>query len=275
MPTPSFTAPDHSSSTSPRPSAEPHRERNVASVERFISSLAGGLLLLRATGRRDLPGAGQAFVGAFLTARGMSGHCPVYGSLGVSTAHRGDAATLPVRKMVHVQKGYTIDRPAAELYAFWRRVENLPSFMKHLESVEDLGEGRSRWVARGPMGTHVEWEASITDEDPGRFIAWCSVEGSEVANAGMVRFDPAPAGRGTEVRVSLEYAPPAGAIGNILAKLFGESPEQQIEDDLRRFKQLAEAGEIPTTEGQTSGRSRSRKDEASAETAIPERSISR
>jgi uncharacterized membrane protein len=235
-------------------SEDPGTERNVAAVERAFSVVAGGMFLLNGLSRRDLAGGAESLVGAYLTARGLSGHCPVYHALGVSTANGGDAGSLPVRKMVHVQKGFTVNKPAEELYAFWRRLENLPSFMEHLESVTDLGDGRSRWVSKAPLHTHVEWEAEITDEEPGRFIAWRSVEGSSIANSGRVRFDPAPAGRGTEVRVSLEYAPPAGAIGDTIAKLFGEAPEQQIEDDLRHFKQLAEAGEIPTTKGQPSGR---------------------
>ncbi len=224
---------------------------DVGKTERAAYVLAGGLLLADGIARRGALGTAESVVGATLTAVGLAGRHSVARSVG---GGRGDAATLPVRKMVLVQKGFTINRPADELYAFWRRLENLPSFMTHLESVTDLGEGRSRWVAKAPLGTSVEWEAEITDEDPGRYIAWRSVEGSTIANAGVVRFDPAPAGRGTEVRVSIEYAPPAGALGDTIAKLFGEAPEQQLDDDLRRFKNLVEAGEVPTTEGQSSGR---------------------
>jgi len=127
--------------------------------------------------------------------------------------------------------------------------------MRHLESVEDLGGGRSRWVAAGPAGMRVEWEAEIINDVPNETIAWRSVEGSQIDNAGAVRFQPAPGDRGTEIRVTLEYNPPFGKPGALIAKLFGEEPQVQIDEDLRRFKQLIEAGEFPTIEGQPTGKS--------------------
>jgi uncharacterized membrane protein len=111
---------------------------------------------------------------------------------------------------------------------------------------------RSHWVAKGPLGIRVQWDAEIYNENPNEMIAWRSLEGADVDNTGSVHFTPAPPGRGTEVRVVLKYNPPAGKLGAGIAKLFGEDPKQQIRDDLRRFKQLVEAGEITTTEGQTS-----------------------
>jgi uncharacterized membrane protein len=148
----------------------------------------------------------------------------------------------------------TIDKPADELYRLWRNFENLPRFMKHLKHVAVIDEKRSHWIASAPMGNSVEWDAEIVREEENRLIAWASVEGADVENSGFVRFQPAPAGRGTEVKVVIEYNPPGGAIAAGAAKLFGEAPEQQIADDLRRFKQFMEAGEIATTEGQPSGR---------------------
>lgn len=156
---------------------------------------------------------------------------------------------------IRVRKSTAINRSPEECYRFWRDFENLPRFMKHLESVQVRDGRRSHWVTKGPAGTHVEWDAEIIDETPNRFIAWRSVEGSDVSNRGSISFEEAPSARGTLVRSEIEYMPPGGAIGSIFARLFGEEPEQQVADDLRRFKQLMETGEIPTTEGQPAGRS--------------------
>jgi uncharacterized membrane protein len=150
---------------------------------------------------------------------------------------------------VRVEKVLTINRPIQEVYEFWRRFENLPRFMRHLESVEILSDTRSRWRAKAPAGMTVEWEAEILQDRNQDWIAWRSIEGSDVQNSGSVRFKPAPRGRGTEVRVQLQYTPPAGALGRTIAKLFGEEPEQQIAEDLRRFKQLLETGEISVSDG--------------------------
>jgi uncharacterized membrane protein len=149
----------------------------------------------------------------------------------------------------HVKKQIIIDAPAAELYRFWRDFENLPRFMRHLESVSVTDGGRSHWVAYGPAGTTVEWDAEVTEERPGELIAWRSAEGAEVYNAGSVRFEPATGGRGTIVRVELDYDPPGGLLGVAVAKLFGEEPAQQIDGDLRRFKQIVETGEVVVSDG--------------------------
>jgi uncharacterized membrane protein len=141
-------------------------------------------------------------------------------------------------------KTVTINRPPEELYEFWHNFENLPRFMSHLESVRVLDEKRSHWVAKAPLGTTVEWDAEIIEDRPNEFIAWRSLEGADVDNSGSVRFNRAPADRGTEVRVELEYNPPGGALGAGVAKILGEAPEQQIKDDLYRFKQLTETGEV-------------------------------
>jgi uncharacterized membrane protein len=151
---------------------------------------------------------------------------------------------------VRVERVITINRPIDEVYQFWRAFENLPQFMRHLESVETRPGGRSRWRAKAPAGFSVEWEAEILQDRESDWIAWRSIEGSEVQNSGSVRFKAAPGARGTEVRVQLQYSPPAGMFGRTIAKLFGEAPEQQIEEDLDRFKQLMEAGEISASDGQ-------------------------
>src|SRR5205085_1734457 len=148
----------------------------------------------------------------------------------------------------------TVLRSAEELYRAWRRFENLPHFMENLESVRTLDERRSRWTARGPFGKRFTWDAEIITDRPGEVIAWRSLPGSAVDTAGSVHFEAAPGDRGTVVRVRLKYDPPTGRAGAALARLFQAAPEQQIREDLRRFKQLMEAGEIPTVVGQTSCR---------------------
>jgi uncharacterized membrane protein len=150
--------------------------------------------------------------------------------------------------VVRTKRSVTVRKSPAECYAFWRDFENLPRFMRHLESVTVTGGSRSHWVAKAPAGRTVEWDAETTEDVPNERIAWRSVEGSGVRNAGVVEFAPAPGGRGTEVRVTLEYDPPAGRLGQLVAKLFGEDPATQVREDLRRFKAVMEAGEAPTSD---------------------------
>jgi uncharacterized membrane protein len=154
---------------------------------------------------------------------------------------------------VRVQQSITINRPPEECYRFWRDLERLPTFMQHLESVKVLDERRSHWCAKGPAGTKLEWDAELTEDQPGQLLGWRSVKGADVENAGTVRFTPAPGGAGTIVQVQMRYQPPAGRAGALIARLMGEEPSLQIKQDLRRFKQLIETGEIPTTKGQPSG----------------------
>ena len=145
---------------------------------------------------------------------------------------------------IHAKGTCIVNLAPEEVYNFWRNFQNLPRFMRHLESVEDLGDGRSHWKAKGPAGMEVEWDATIIADVPGEVITWRSLENSDVDNAGAVRFERAPGGRGTIVKVNIEYNPIGGVIGATVAKLFGEEPEQQLDDDLRRFKQVMEVGEV-------------------------------
>ncbi|HVX40687.1 MAG TPA: SRPBCC family protein [Gemmatimonadaceae bacterium] len=146
--------------------------------------------------------------------------------------------------IIHTKKAITVGRPAGDVYAFWRNFENFPRFMRHLESVRVTGGNRSHWKAKAPAGKSVEWDAVMTEDRPNELIAWRSTDDADVYNRGTVRFRPAPGGRGTEVRVDLEYDPPLGKLGSKLAMMFREEPGQQIEDDLRHFKQVMEIGEI-------------------------------
>jgi uncharacterized membrane protein len=154
---------------------------------------------------------------------------------------------------VDIQKSITVNRPAEECYRFWRDFQNFPRFMQHLEEVRVTSDTRSHWRAKAPAGASVAWDAEITVDHPGELLAWHSLAGADIDNAGTVRFERGPGGRGTVVRVDLLYRPPGGKAGALIAKLFGEEPEMQIDQDLRRFKQLIETGEIPTTIGQPSG----------------------
>ncbi|WP_460840717.1 SRPBCC family protein [Noviherbaspirillum agri] len=154
---------------------------------------------------------------------------------------------------LHVTKSITVNRPAEECYRFWHDFESFPRFMQHLEAVKSTGDNRTHWRAKGPAGTSFSWDAELIADEPNQYLAWRSIEGSGIDNAGSVRFERAPGGHGTIVRVELHYVPPAGMAGAMIAKLFGEEPSQQIDEDLRRFKWLIETGEIPTTVGQPSG----------------------
>jgi uncharacterized membrane protein len=160
-----------------------------------------------------------------------------------------------IARDVHVETSIAIDRSREELFRFWRNFSNLPLFMKNLESVTELDQTRSHWVAKGPAGIRIEWDAEIYNEEENQLIAWRSLENADVVNAGSVRFQAGPQGHGTFVRVTMNYNPPAGEVGAGLAQLLGAEPAQLIKEDLRRLKQVMEAGEIPTTEGQPSGRS--------------------
>lgn len=145
---------------------------------------------------------------------------------------------------IHAKGSCIVNRSPEEVYSFWRNFQNLPRFMRHLESVVEMGDGRSRWKAKGPAGMEVEWDATIIADVPGEVITWRSLEGSDVDHAGAVRFERATGGRGTIIKVNIEYLPVGGVIGATVAKLFGEEPEQQLDDDLRRFKQVLEVGEV-------------------------------
>lgn len=218
---------------------------NVSDTERWLSSIGGGALAALGVLRGSWSGLGLATTGAYLIYRGISGYCPLYGALRIEATPTGDG--------MRVEQVYTIDRPASELYEFWRHFENLPRFMRHLRSVEAIDERRSRWVAAAPAGTSVEWEAEVIEDRPHELIAWRSLPGSPIEHRGEVRFESPLDGSGTVVRVAMEYKPPLGAPGAVVARLFGEEPRQQVQEDLRRFKRLMETGEIPTTEGQPQG----------------------
>ena len=221
---------------------KPSEASNVSDAERWGTLIGGGALVLLGLRQGSLRGALTALAGGGLVYRGL-------------TAQNSIQDTLGMNESIRVEKSVTIsNKSPEELYRFWRNFENLPRFMKHLKHVTVINDTRSHWIATAPMGGSVEWDAEIINEQENRLIAWASVEGADDDNSGFVRFQSAADGRGTEVKVVIEYNPPGGSITDAIAKLFGEEPKQQIGDDLRRFKMLMETGEIATTEGQPRGK---------------------
>jgi len=221
--------------------------RNLSDVERWASVAAGAGLTVYGLSRLKRNGWLYAGIGALLLRRGVTAHCDVYEAFGLNTAaDPGDTrAALGGPRGVNVLGSVTIDRSIEELYRFWRNLENLPYFMRHLESVERVTDTISHWRAKGPAGTTLEWDAEIFNEEPNKLIAWRSLDGADVVSAGSVNFDSAGAD-GTRVTVHLQYSPPGGKIGAAIAKWLGRDAETGIRQDLLRFKQMVEAGERPT-----------------------------
>jgi len=232
------------------------KDRNMSTPERWISSALGSLLLLRAlTGKKGKPllPALMAVGGAELIRWGISGKSLIHNAFGINTAVRGKGPMASVKHgegIKHI-KNIIINQPPEEVFRFWRNFENLPRFMEHLKEVKITGANTSHWIVKGPAGTTVEWDAVIHNEIPNRLIAWRSVENSNVNNAGSVEFNPARGGQATELKIEISYEPPVGKIGTTVAKLFGEEPGQQLDDDLRHLKHLLEKRLAPETESIT------------------------
>ena len=229
---------------------------NIGETERLISITVGIPVSIFGLTRRGLNGLVPALLGGNLIFRGVTGHSFLYQQLGVSTVEHSPAiAELPNNQGLQVKWAVTINASPEELYRYWRDFQNAPRFMKNVESVQATSGGRSHWVAKTPLGMTVEWDAEITNDEPGRFIAWRRTGGPFLApNCGSVRFEPKRGGRETVVRLEIEFHQFRGPIGTMLGNTLGQIPEQVVRQDLERFKELMEAGEIPTTKGQPSGR---------------------
>lgn len=221
-----------------------HSGRNISDLEKWISMAAGTALALYAIARARKNGWMMAAIGGMLVERGMTGHCRLYEAFGINTAGTGadTRRALGGSAGVNVEESVVINRPVEEIYRFWRNLENLPRFMQHLESVERVTDTLSRWHAKGPGGTTVEWTAEIINDVPYKLIAWRSIEGSDVVSAGSVNFEEVGSGR-TRVRVKMQYSPPGGKAGAAVAKLLGRDAATEIREDLQRFKQLVDTGE--------------------------------
>jgi uncharacterized membrane protein len=157
---------------------------------------------------------------------------------------RPDMPSLAGGRGLRVERAVTVMRSPEELYARWRDLSRLPELIPHLESVTPIDQTRSRWVLKGPRDIRLSWEAELVADEPGRLIAWRSIEGADVDNAGSVRFTRVPNDRGTEMKVLLSYAPPAGWVSNTIATLFGRGGDREVREALRRFKQQMEADEV-------------------------------
>jgi len=222
-----------------------HDRVNMSEAERWLSVAAGlGLAAYGLTKQRGITRWTLAGFGALLVRRGASGRCHTYEWLGLNTAGTGQDTrrALGGAAGVIVDESVTINQPIEILYRFWRNLENLPRFMQHLESVERVTDTLSRWRARGPAGTVVEWNAEIINEVPNQVIGWQSIEGSDVVSAGSVNFDSAGPRRGTRVRVRLQYSPPGGKVGAAIVRWLGQDPATEIRQDLQQFKHLVEQG---------------------------------
>ncbi len=225
-------------------------DTNVNDTERWASLIGGGTLVAFGLAKRDWTGMSLAAFGGGLLWRGATGHCDLYQALGINTARAHNArgtgrhVSVPYELGIRVDETIRVNKPATELYRFWRRLENLPRFMDHLESVNIIDDRKSHWIAVGPAGSRVEWHAEIINDLENRIIGWRSLEGSEVDNAGSVSFHALASGNSTDVKVSLQYNPPAGELGAAVAKLFGQDPRKQVRNDLKCFKQLMEQGSM-------------------------------
>jgi uncharacterized membrane protein len=209
------------------------RGLNRSTALRWSALMGGGALAVLGLSRRSKAGLAAAAAGGVL-------------------AYAGTRVNAQPRDII-ARSSILVNCSPREAYQFWRNFENLPQFMRHLESVTVLEGNRSRWIALGPLGTHIRWEAEIVTDRENEIIAWRSLDGSDIAVDGIVKFSPAPANRGTLITPIIVYTPPAGKIGHALARLLSKDPGFLMRQDLRRLKALMEAGEIPTTEGQSHG----------------------
>jgi uncharacterized membrane protein len=210
---------------------------SLGTLEKWASALGGGALTLLGLRYRGLAGVGLAALGAGLIYRGMKPNPTAIGAINGLVGHAS----------------VTVDRPVHELFMRWADLPRLPEFMTHVRSVTVLEGAKSHWSLYAPAGVTIEYDAETVEMIPDKVIAWRSLPGADVMNRGRVEFSPAPGDRGTIVALTLEFVPPAGLVGQAVAKLIGPNPESQVRSDLRRFKQLMETGEIPTVDGQPVG----------------------
>ena len=224
-------------------SLEPEEDSiSYAEVEQWVSLASATALIAYGFSRRTLPGLFLALAATPLVFRGVSGSWPLFNG---STTSEDTRVALAQGRGIHVREAIRLEKPVAEVYRFWRNLENLPRFMTHLRRVTDLGNGRSHWEAKGPADIKVEWDAEIINEVEDKVLAWRSLPGSDIVTAGSVNFSTVRGARSTQLSVHLQYEPPARRAGALIATLFGRNPASMIREDLRHLKQLLEAGEMP------------------------------
>ncbi len=214
---------------------------NISATGRLASTVAGAALAIVGYQRSNKV---LGLAGLGLIARGAGGWCPVTAAFDREVPDDNETTRrhLAGPRGILLEDGVTIYRPVSEVYSYWRNLENLPSFMTHLEEVRVIDRFRSHWVVRGPLGVHVEWDAEIINDIPPSLLSWKSVGHSDVVSAGSVRFKPLGEDA-THVQVKLQFDPPAGKLGATVARFLGDDPQEQVAEDLRRFKQLLESGE--------------------------------
>jgi uncharacterized membrane protein len=233
----------------------PRQNRRASDELRWLYGVGGAALLLWGFKRRSVAGTLVSSIGLDLLNWSFTGHY-LHEVLGLTAlTSKGWRALVPHQLGVRVHRSLSVYRPVEEVYRFFRDFKNLARFLRHVNAIREIDDKHSHWYVKGPAGMEVEWDAEIINDQPNELISWRSVGSADVESTGSVRFEQAAGNRGTIVRVSLNYVPPAGALGAIIAKLFGEEPEKQIKDDLRRMKQILEAGEIASVEGQPQGTS--------------------
>jgi len=221
------------------------RQIHEMAPERLTALVGGGLLAVCGLRRGGLSGLGLALLGGSLAYKGAT-----------SRGGTGTDRSRSSRHGIEVKETLAVQSSPEELYRYWRDFENLPRFMRYLDSVRTMAGNRTHWIAGGPFNMPIEWDAEVTREQPNELIAWRSLPGSAVETEGAGRFTRAPGNRGTWVHVEMSYYPPAGRVGATVAWFFGRSAHQEIREDMRHFKQIIETGEVPTTKGQPTGRGR-------------------
>lgn len=223
------------------PTVAHNRSTSISDAERLLAFGSGALLLVLGASRRSVPGACLTLSSAPLLYRGVTGHWPRVPNGGTTNTK----AALAADRGIQVRESIRLEVPVADVFRFWRRLEHLPDFMSHLTRVTETSDRRSHWVAAGPAGMRVEWDAEIINEIENQLLAWRSLPSSDVVTAGSVKFERVRDGRTTQLTVNLQYAPPGGKAAAFVASLFGREPSQTIREDLRHFKQMLEAGEMP------------------------------
>jgi uncharacterized membrane protein len=231
----------------------PRPDRQQSTNTRTLFALSGGLLLLYGLKHRSFLGGLLAVAGVDLMAKGLLGHHvpAAFGIPDPAPGRRGQP--IPYQLGVQMRKSICVGVSREKAYSFVRDLQTMPKYMKHVKSVTPLADQRSHWIAEGPGGTPIEWNAALISDIPGELIAWKSEPGADVDSAGSIRFSEAGQDRGTLIRVSMQYMPPAGTLGAVIARLFGKDPTWDLSQDLRRLKQILETGEVSTIEGQSRG----------------------
>lgn len=235
---------------------EPPSEPNVGMPERVASAVVGGTLVGYGLARRSVRGLGLAAAGGALLARGVRGRSRLFRAFGVNTAEEGANLAGTGTEAMVVEQSITVDGSPEELAEYWRDPEQLSEIVGHFASVRQDETEVQHWHVEGPRGLSASWESRLVEDRPEQLLRWTSVEGSSIPNEWSVWFKPSPAEDVTEVTLRVDFQPPGGPVGGMALERLGLVPKTLVGKALHRFKSLAETGEIPTLEGNPSGRGR-------------------